>query len=81
MSHIVKRKIYNYNNMLTGITWPMLTVSTCSGFTPADESAALAATVCKSVADTVLNAPPKVPKAVRLAPTMKIPIKVRFIFK
>lgn len=61
--------------ILTTMTWPKLTESTCSGLTPADSNAAFAAAVCSCVADVFLKAPPNVPKAVRLAPTIKIPIQ------
>lgn len=48
----------------------MTTVSTCSGLKPEAESAALAAVVCNWVWLRFFKAPPKVPKAVRLAATM-----------
>lgn len=51
----------------------MFTLSTRFGATPADSSAAFAATTCSWVADVFFSEPPNVPKAVRLAPTMKMP--------
>lgn len=51
----------------TDITFPITTESTHSGLTFASASAALAETVCNSVALTFVNLPPNVPKGVRLA--------------
>lgn len=58
---------------LTEITFPMTTESTNSGLTPAALNTALLATVCRFVAVVFRSEPPNVPKAVRLAPTMKTP--------
>lgn len=55
----------------------MFTLSICSGFNPAALIAAFAATVWRVVALVFLKAPPKVPKAVLLALTMKIPARIR----
>lgn len=54
----------------TGITWPKTTLSTCSGFKPADCRADVAATTDKSVALLLVNIPPIVPNGVRFAATM-----------
>ena len=58
---------------LTDMTFPKITVSTFSGLTFAAAKAALAATVCSSIELVLTNFPPKVPKGVRLAPTMNTP--------
>src|SRR5882672_6140207 len=52
---------------LPTMTWPM-----SSGRRPLWATAALPACTARSVADTPLSAPPMVPNAVRLAPTMTI---------
>lgn len=54
-------------------TFPIITESTSSGLTLAAERAALAAASCKSTQVLSANLPPKVPKGVRFAPTIKIP--------
>lgn len=59
------------------MTLPMTTESTWSGRTPAASRVALHAAVCSNDPFVFLNAPPNVPKAVRLAPTMKIPLKIQ----
>lgn len=51
----------------------MFTESICSGLRPAAAMAAFAAVICNWADDVFLKAPPKVPNAVRLAATMKIP--------
>lgn len=56
---------------------PIITESTFSGRTPADSNAALHAAVCNCVDEVFLKAPPNVPKAVRFAPTIKIPVKMK----
>lgn len=48
----------------------MFTVSICSGLSPAALMASLAQAVCSWPDEVFLNAPPKVPKAVRFAATM-----------
>jgi hypothetical protein len=53
----------------------MFTESICSGVNPADEIAAFAAAVCNCVDVVFLKAPPNVPNAVLLAPTMKTPLR------
>lgn len=61
------------------MTFPITVESICSPFKPASFKAAWAATVCNWVAEVFLNAPPKVPKAVRLAATTKTPVQQKNI--
>ena len=49
----------------------MQTLSTAAGLTFAADSAAAVALTARSVADMPFSLPPKAPKGVRLAPTMK----------
>lgn len=55
------------------ITLKLFTHVSCtfSGFNPACAIAALLLCIAKSVAEISFNLPPKAPKAVRLAPTIK----------
>lgn len=65
--------IYDSGVLRTGITLPILTESTSSGLQFAACKAALHAAVWRTVDEVFLNEPPKVPNAVRFAPTMNIP--------
>lgn len=59
--------------ILTDIMFPMCTVSIISGFMLAEAIATLLDVVCRSHAEVLVNLPPKVPKAVLLAPTITMP--------
>lgn len=61
--------------LLTAKTFPITTVSTVSGLTLPDVSAAFAAISCSCKTLVFTNFPPYDPNGVRLAATMNIPVQ------